>query len=148
MVFQLKESIFAFSGATIESQKALYNKWINDRETEVENQIRRFQLEERLKELKVKRDLLQSEEDHLFFFERKNEWENMLSPEARQRMTDEEKADGSSYDFRIQDPGYEIKQIPEAKTYVKYRWWEQPQSTFDTNQAEQGRKYQVGRGWK
>ncbi|XP_055331302.1 uncharacterized protein LOC129583516 [Paramacrobiotus metropolitanus] len=133
---QVKETIERNWQHDAEKQSALYASWTSSRETEVDRLMRKFQIEERLKELQTQRNALTAEEEVLFFFERKNEWEKLLTPTARQNMLDAEAADGSSYDYRIEDPQYAVQQIPEPSTYRFVRWWKRDQAAYDAKQKE------------
>jgi hypothetical protein len=111
----------------------LYEEWIAYRETEVSRQIRRFEIYERLRALRLKRQQLNSEEELLFFFERKNKWEKMLSPKARQTMAEQQELDGSFYDYRVEDPRYEIPQIKTPQPYNTFAWWRKTQEQYENN---------------
>ena len=114
---------------------------MSQRENEVNRQMRKFDLTERLKLLQDKRQLLQDEEDVLFFFERKNHWERMLSTVARDAMRDQHRLDGSHYDYRVEDPQYHVEQIRTPTTWVKTRYWRKTQKEYDAKKKEIIRRF-------
>ncbi|GAU90551.1 hypothetical protein RvY_02953 [Ramazzottius varieornatus] len=128
---EVKKVVEQSAETDISTQQSLYEKWMTQRENEVNRQMRQFELTERLKQLQAKRQQLQAEEDVLFFFERKNQWEKMLSPEARRSLLDQQVRDGSHYDYRVEDPAYHVEQIKPPTTWTKTRYWKTHQDKYD-----------------
>ncbi|OQV15881.1 hypothetical protein BV898_09977 [Hypsibius exemplaris] len=128
---QVRDAVTATADSVTAQQRAAYEEAVTYRDKEISRQVRRFQLEERLRVLKLQREQLKNEEDLLFFFERKTTWENMLTPEARQAMAAQQAEDGSFYDYRVEDPQYEIPQILTPQTYTPFARWQRRQEDHE-----------------
>lgn len=127
----VRAMVKVYENINIPLRKEQFARWMKVREDNVEQEIKRHEIETRLQAISARRVELADEEDVLFFFERKSDWERMLDAETLQEIKAAEESEGAPYDYRVQEPGYEENQTPAATRSVLVKPYKAMQDAFD-----------------